>query len=311
MPEGTAASSERQQLLNTMEISGIRIVTTCDDLPVSAALDPPYAAFSSPASADVSETMSILLRSGGFPDTGPMQKIFDSGQSWSMFVDKGEYFMLFKPAAFDSPVWLARFGREVESVTVYCGEALIRAAGGCRSIESPVRYPLDQLLLMYYLASRQGLLVHAAAMAVGDACLVFPGRSGAGKSTLARQLLSEGASVLTDDRVILRQIDGEFRAFGTPWPGEAGVALNESRPLAGIFFIRHGSENIITRIGRSQALERLLPVCSIPWYDREAVETILGFCETLVSAIPAGEIHFRPGTPVRGLLESFIAGRSA
>jgi hypothetical protein len=291
-----------------MEIAGVRIVTISEDLPVIDLPDPPYRAFfESLTPSAVPPEMNIRLTTGRMPDTGGMKKIFDSGQSWSMFVHDDAYCMLSQPAAFEKPVWLALFDQSVENVTIFCSEMLVRENNGVRRISNPVRYPLDQLLLMYYLAPREGMLVHAAAMAIGGKCLVFPGKSGAGKSTLARQLIAEGAAVLTDDRVILRKTGSGFRAYGTPWPGDAGVAVNESRSLAGIFFIRHGSENKICDISRAEALERLMPVTSIPWYDQAAVGKLLGFCENLVSAIPACEIHFKPGTAIGNLLENFIA----
>lgn len=291
-----------------MEIAGIRIVITAHDLPVAPVTDPPYTAFfNRPTPAAGLPEMRVSLTTAGMPGTGAMQQLFDSGQSWSMFSSGEDYVLLFHPAAFAGPVWLARFGRSVENVTIFCSDLLIREDAGIAKIANPVRYPLDQLLLMYYLAPRQGLLVHAAAMAVGDKCLVFPGRSGAGKSTLSRQLIAEGATVLTDDRIILKHTPDGFLAYGTPWPGDAGVATNESRQLSGIFFIHHGAENTICDISKKEALERLLPVTSIPWYDQDIVDQQLAFCERLVSAVPTGEIHFKPGTQVGSLLENFLA----
>lgn len=290
-----------------MEIAGIRIAVTSDDLPVAPVTDLPYAAFyKRPAPAAHHPDMKVNLTTAGMPDTGAMTQLFDSGESWSMFSRDEDYFLLFHPAAFGRPVWLARFDRSVENVTIFCSDLLICRDAGTAQIANPVRYPLDQLLLMYYLAPRQGLLLHAAAMAAGDRCLVFPGKSGAGKSTLSRQLIEEGAAVLTDDRVILKKTPSGVLACGTPWPGDAGVAINVSRKLTGIFFIRHGAENAICGISKKEALERLLPVTSVAWYDRDIVNRQLDFCDQLIAAVPTGEVHFKPGTRVGPLLHNFI-----
>jgi hypothetical protein len=55
-------------------------------------------------------------------------------------------------------------------------------------------------------------------------------------------------------------------------------------------------------------LEQLLPVTSIPWYDREVLPDVLDFCGDLVSSVPAYELYFRPDPGVVDFLESFAAG---
>ena len=66
---------------------------------------------------------------------------------------------------------------------------------------------------------------------------LFVGQSGAGKSTMARFWAGrEGVRILSDDRIILRQIRGEIWMYGTPWHGEARHALPEKARLAGYIF---------------------------------------------------------------------------
>mgnify|MGYP001818827685 CR=1 FL=1 len=48
-------------------------------------------------------------------------------------------------------------------------------------------------------------IVHASAVAVGGRGLMITGASGSGKSSLALQLISLGATLVSDDRVVLRQ----------------------------------------------------------------------------------------------------------
>jgi serine kinase of HPr protein (carbohydrate metabolism regulator) len=161
---------------------------------------------------------------------------------------------------------------------------------------------------MYILSQEQGLLVHAAGISMHDKGYIFPGRSGAGKSTLARLLASrDTASTLSDDRIIIRKRDNAFKAYGTPWPGEAGIAENVSDQLHGIFFIHHAGENRIKEVSSREALNRLLPVASIPWYDEKPMSDILKTCEDLVCTIPAYELHFTPDSSVADFLEKFLA----
>jgi hypothetical protein len=161
---------------------------------------------------------------------------------------------------------------------------------------------------MYILSQRQGCLVHAAGFGIHGRGCVFPGRSGAGKSTLSRQFFDvPGIVLLSDDRIIIRKIDKVFRAFGTPWPGDAGIAENSSLPLSGIFFICHGDKNLLKEVKPKEAVERLMPVTSIPWYDEKIMSDILSFCEDMVMNIPAYELCFRPDKEVVDFLEKFVS----
>jgi hypothetical protein len=160
-------------------------------------------------------------------------------------------------------------------------------------------YPVDQMLLMYYLASRRGLLVHAAGLAVDGRALIFPGVSGAGKSTLTRQFLArDWPTLLSDDRVIVREMGGGHLAFGTPWPGDAGVAVNASAPLAAILFPAKGEETHIRALSPQAALDRLLPATSILWFEPELLAGQLETCERMLREVPAFELAWSPAAGV-------------
>ena len=73
------------------------------------------------------------------------------------------------------------------------------------------------------------------------------------------------------------------------------------------FFINHASDNRIKEITTGQALRRLLPVTSIPWYDREIMSEILTFCEDLISNVPIYDLHFKPTEEVVDVFEKFVS----
>jgi hypothetical protein len=68
-------------------------------------------------------------------------------------------------------------------------------------------------------------VVHAAAIARDDCCVLAFGESGAGKSTLALCALRGGWSVLADDLVAVRLVDDEVVADGIPRPITAPAEL--------------------------------------------------------------------------------------
>ena len=254
--------------------------------------------------------ISLELASRNMLDIRGLPKLFDSGQSWLMFREGDTYWAVLHPPAHEKPIWAARFNRDVKEVTVYCSEQFIQKKNGNTIIPNPVRYPLDQLLIMYILARHRGVVIHAAGIEINGNGFIFAGPSGAGKSTLCRHFIlanSSNSMVFSDDRMIVRnspEVHDTFRAFGTPWPGELRITRNQDMPLHAIFFLRHGSGNKIKQLEPQQALDNLLKVISIPWYDRDVMPEILRFCEDLLTHVPLFELHFTPGLEVVNFLET-------
>jgi len=295
----------------SIEIAGIHFSICCRYPITFNRLSPTYSTFignSYPSGCDIK--VAVMLETGTMPDTSGMIKVFDTERSWSLFRRNDEYFLgLYSPTFGNQLIWLAHFDRTFEEITIYCGDIFINRENGKITVSSPLSYPLDQLLLMYILAKREGVLIHAAGIHMYEKGFIFPGRSGAGKSTLSRLFLGrDNTGMFSDDRVIVRKIKRIFDVFGTPWAGDAGIAENANFPLSGIFFMSHANENIIKEIKPKEAMEKLVPVTSIPWYDRNVLPEVLACCDGLVSSVPAYEFSFRPDSEVVNVFEKFISG---
>jgi hypothetical protein len=257
--------------------------------------DPTYHAFLSGAIARNNKSqIHARLILGKMPDLSGLQKIFDTRESWTLYGDAGEYWISLHPAMYPDPFWIARFDRRASRVVVYCSASHPSAEKNKIDLVNPLCYPLDQLLFMYHLAYRDGVMVHAAGISLSGRGFIFPGCSGVGKSTLAR-LFADGriGAALSDERVIVRRTDVGLQVFGTPWAGTEGMAGNGRAPLAGMFFLKQGKSNRLQELSAEQALERLLQVVSIPWYDQEAMSRIILFSKSIVSQIPAYELNFK------------------
>lgn len=294
-----------------MEIAGINFAVRCQ-YPLSAdRLPGTYRQFiknTYPVGTDTDIHVIVRIETGNMPDTGQMTKIFDTGQSWSMFRQNNDYVLSLNiPTVNGQAIWLAAFDVHCNTISIYCSDLLMNKEKGLTTFATPLSYPLDQLLLMHILAEKSGALLHAAGLSMDNRGYIFPGRSGAGKSTLSRLLLgTDRAEMLSDDRIIIRKIDGAFRAFGTPWAGDADIAENKNVRLDRIFFIHHAETNRVKELKSKETVERLMPVTSIPWYDEMAIQNMLAFCEDLALNIPAYELHFRPDHNIVTFLEDFI-----
>ena len=235
----------------------------------------------------------IDVHMSGCPDVASMDVLFDADDAWSLRqgVD-GQYFVGHGPPSLDAPPWVLRI-EDSARATVYGNPNIVDGAG---TIICPMTYPVDQLLCINTLADREGMLVHCAGLRVGEKIYIFAGKSGAGKSTFS-ECVSErdGVSLISDDRMIIRKVDNKFFAFGTPWPGDAGYAKNESAELGGIYFLEHAEDNVVTDVAQREAVERLLAVTSVPWYDDDRMGGVMRLIGDLTNDVRCEVLDFRPG----------------
>lgn len=293
-----------------MTIAGVSFTVRCRHMLSAKGLAGIYDQFVNsaiPATGDI--RVNIRIEIGNMPDTRQMTKIFDSEGTWSMFRRNYDYFLsLNVPTTRGQANWLVTFDRHCKTISIYGSDLLLREEEGLTTLTTPISYPIDQILLMYILAGKGGALLHAAGTSIDKKGYIFPGRSGAGKSTLSRHFLGrDRVEMLSDDRIIVRKMDGNLKAFGTPWAGDANIAENRGVMLNRIFFIQHADTNMIKELKPKEAFERLMPITSIPWYDDKAMQNIFTFCEDMVLNVPAYELHFRPDREVVTFFEDFIA----
>jgi hypothetical protein len=151
------------------------------------------------------------------------------------------------------------------------------------------------LFTMVLAARRAGLLAHGCAYVLPNGCGVLsPGMSGNGKSTLGRILAQWGdVPVLNDDRIaLLDNDDGGIEAWGTPWPGQGGVANPAHAPLAAIAFIRQAERCEVRSISRQDAARRLYRMLALPLWSGAATADALDFVERMVSTLPLLELAY-------------------
>lgn len=134
---------------------------------------------------------------------------------------------------------------------------------------------------------RRELVLHASAVAVSGGVVAFIGRPLSGKSTLAAALLSQGCTLVTDDLMPVRFVDGipvvypgvpvlklwpdAVRVTGrdpagmpTVWPGgqkrlwnlEEAV-LRHALPLSRLYILDQGSEQTVSRMPPAEAVYEL------------------------------------------------------
>ena len=249
----------------------------------------------------------LRIRDDRMPVVANYPLLFNANNSWFVYRNDHFYWIVLHPPGYENPLLIARMDYGFSDGVVYCARHTDDNRNDRAVLSNPLAYPLDQILMMHCLSRIGGIIVHAAGWRVNDSGWIFAGKSGAGKSTVSNLIVEEtGGTFLSDDRIIIRKTGREFLMYGTPWPGDAGYAVNESAPLKGIFFLNKGTRNSIRKLKPAEVIPLLMPVVSIPWYDREKVELMMDFCDGLVAALPFYELTFVPDQRIVRILQEFI-----
>lgn len=142
-----------------------------------------------------------------------------------------------------------------------------------------------------------GLYLHSSAVAVDGRAYLFSGPSGVGKSThvgLWQELLGGNICRFNDDKPALRCMDGTWYAYGTPWCGKDGINENKRFPIAGICFLKQGSENKIRPLTSQEAVPMLLSQTIHRFRSPDRLDLMLTHLSNLVQTIPVYELVNRP-----------------
>jgi hypothetical protein len=141
--------------------------------------------------------------------------VFDSGATWRLYQRDDKFHF-----DFSAPFYGEQPYRRL-LVNGGFTEATIQLNTSCADRSSypgvALSYPLDELLVMHYLAQESAIEFHASGIVPKDGIgNLFVGHSGAGKSTTTRLWTErENVEVLSDDRIIVRR-DGDPSFVETP-----------------------------------------------------------------------------------------------
>lgn len=237
------------------------------------------------------------------------EKVFGDG-AWSLHRCNGKYIFHFASFSPDSnPYNVAILGPDFQSGDIYINlkEENQEIKDENRKIRFPLRDPFGEILIISFLSLGRGVLLHACGISDNGKGLLFVGSSGAGKSTLANLWKDKkDVSILSDDRTIIRNINGRLWIYGTPWRGEANLSSAEGAPLDKIFFIKHAEKNTIAKIVTVEPVSRLI-TCSFPtFWDKKGMEFTLKFCAELAQRISCYELGFVPDESALNFIRSKV-----
>jgi hypothetical protein len=219
---------------------------------------------------------------------------FQSG-NWILYeIDKNSIFQLHFSGSFpDYEIQTLALNRDRQSGDLYPGTNF-RNSPQTGALKVPP-FIFDEILTASILAARRGLIFHACGISDFDQQgLMFVGVSGAGKSTVANIWQAAGAKLLSDERVAVREQDGKYLLYGTPWHGTGQISIPDSAPLKKIFIIRHAAKNVARPLRTAEAITLLMARSYLPFWDRKDMAFSLQFLDELCQSIPVYELGFVP-----------------
>jgi hypothetical protein len=297
IPEAGAGASERTGSAQ-FSLAGLRVELDCSLSPPIQAWSDSYHPF---LSTDCTETPSVRFCVGSEdrrPDDARFSATYGIG-AWQLGEMDGRRLYRFHWLGGRVFLW-AEPNDGFKKVDVWLEKDE-------RSLVPPLQYPVDRVLGMGMLAHHGGFIVHACGWTCNGKSLLFPGISGAGKSTLCRQLMAAGRGrILSDDRIIVRKVQSEILACGTPWPGDARQARNEYAPLAALCFLEKSPEDRLVPIRPAEALRRLFEVVSVPWFSPDLRDLVLPLLDRLVVSVPSFRLGFHPDPGVIECLRPLV-----
>ncbi len=168
----------------------------------------------------------------------------------------------------------------------------------------PFFHPFGILLLQYIVHLEKGFILHASAIAYKKKGFLFTAISGTGKTTMAKLWQSKGASIINDDRIIVRPENNTQIISNTPMPYYNDY--NKSVELAKLFIIKQSPTNYIKPLSTLQGTLAILGNCMQYQFDETQVKERLDYIEQAVTKCSVFEIGFKPDTSIVDLiLENF------
>lgn len=138
-----------------------------------------------------------------------------------------------------------------------------------------------------YFPTLNTVLVHGSVIAVDGVGYLFTAKSGTGKSThtrLWREQFGSRATMINDDKPLLKITEDGVLAYGTPWNGKHRLGTNTSVPLKAICVLTRDEKNHIEEIKPREVYQMLLQQTYRP-LDSEAMMQTLRLLDLLMKNI--------------------------
>ena len=153
-----------------------------------------------------------------------------------------------------------------------------------------------------------GFILHSSCIAYNGEAVLFTAVSGTGKSTQADLWKKyRGAEIINGDRMMVQVTETGCRTVGIPFSGSSGICKNKTLPLKAIVCLSQAPENTICRLRGVRAFRQIWEGCSVPTWDRTAVEQCMNTVTRVLGTVPVWHLCCRPDEGAVQTLEEKLA----
>lgn len=155
--------------------------------------------------------------------------------------------------------------------------------------------------------SFEGIFLHTSFIVWNEKAILFSGNKQIGKSTQAKLWKDyKNAFIANGDRAILKKINGEWYACGTPYCGTSQIFENVNIPLRCIVILEQGPENTVGIASMKEAFRSLMKNCSYDTWNKKQVEDALSLMEKISVEVQFIKLSCLPNQSSADALEEFL-----
>lgn len=163
---------------------------------------------------------------------------------------------------------------------------------------------IEQVLNKY-----DAFVLHSSFINWKNKGIIFSAPSGTGKSTQADLWEKyEQAEIINGDRAAIRNIDGNWYAYGLPIAGSSNIFKNKRAELSHIIILKQGKQNKLKKLSPREAFIKIYSETTIHTWDSEFQENIINMITDLVQEIPVYLYECLPDKSAVDFLKSTIEG---
>ena len=168
-------------------------------------------------------------------------------------------------------------------------------------------YVLSGMMFFEIALRNKYLPIHASAIRINNQAILLSGPSKSGKSTQTKFFLEveENASIINEDKPLIRIEDNKVYILGSPWSGKDVINNNLKLPLKAIFFLNKCDNSSIDIIPNKDKLKILLKNIHRPG-DETNINHMVDVLKTIVEETNIYQFNCENNLNSARILNSFL-----
>ena len=254
----------------------------------------------------------LLISTDLFIQSDAWSELFETAGSESEADFKSELYTGGKRETFKAGGCLVSYYREPNRLRQFCYEedgvrGRLTVIPEFSHYASDIRNIWNKIDLSRILLHQRGLILHASYIIWKGRAILFTAPSGTGKSTQAELWAQyQHAEIINGDRAVLREKDGEMRAYGLPFAGSSGICVNKSAPVRAVVVLAQAAENAVYELTPAEAIKHLYSQCALNRWNREEVEDVFGVLAKMVQKTKVVKLDCLPNLSAVEILSDYL-----